>query len=270
MRTIAISAAVILLCGVCLWMAVPQPPLTGQPALLSGGANDPWRERPEYKQGDETLFRIYPDPNLAAGKPFGYLFNFQAPFSVFAGKELTITAQHKETGMKLTALGPRTITEPSPGYPGLQRFGVNFGLPLGGLWRFEVDLDGRFYGDAVLPVAEPSWEVSPEFVSGTYTMRGISKKVGFIDAGFTAGKPNKYMWHFWGTEEELDGPFAVKAVKQGSTDIIDVFTVDALAGELNGADRHAPSTMVLPSPGRWLLMAYVGDRLFGAVVVEVK
>ncbi|MGE6260754.1 hypothetical protein ACQKCU_23230 [Heyndrickxia sporothermodurans] len=70
-----------------------------------------------------------PDPNLVAGKPFGYIFHFIAPFETFKGKKLAIYAYHKETGEKITAVSPFAIKEPSPRYSSLERFTTTFEVP---------------------------------------------------------------------------------------------------------------------------------------------
>lgn len=233
--------------------------------------NGKWAVRYDYYVSNGVrLFTIYPDPQLSAGKTYGYMINFTAPFEQFEGKILTIRTVHKETGMVVTATPHIMIKEGSSGYSSLDRFTTSFALPLSGLWGYEVELDGIKYGDAVLSVAEPSWDVSPLFTSGTYQLRGIPKKVGFLDPGFIAGRVNKYMWHFWGTEEELNGNFKVKALKKGTNQLIDVFSTNYLGGKNNGADRHIPSSMSLPTSGRWQLLAYMNNQLFGSIVIDVK
>jgi hypothetical protein len=229
-----------------------------------------WTVRYDYVRDGVRLFTINPDPQLSAGKIFGYMINFTAPFEQFEGKILTIRAIHKETGMVVTATPHIMIKERTSGYSSLDRFTTSFALPLSGLWVYEVELDGIMYGDAVLSVAEPSWDVSPLFTSGTYQLRGIPNRVGFIDAGFIAGRSNKYLWHFWGTEAELNGNFKVKALKKGTHQFIDLFSADYLGGKNNGADRSIPTSMSLPTSGRWKLLAYMNDQLFGSIVIDVK
>ncbi|MFK7692598.1 DUF4871 domain-containing protein [Paenibacillus sp. HJGM_3] len=227
-------------------------------------------EKTQYYDHGKLLLSAFPDPELQAGKTAGYMFSFTAPFEAFQGKRLALRAVHVRSGQSVQAIPPTVVTEPSPGYPSLGRFTARFALPLGGIWRYEFELDGQAYANVELTVQEPSWEVSPEFRSGTYLMRGVANKVGFIDPGFLAGKTNKYMWHFWGPPEELNGKFVVKAVKQGDDQMIDVFSADALAGENNGADRHFPSSMSLPEPGLWRLLPFVNGRLIESIVVDVK
>ncbi|PFG12399.1 hypothetical protein [Bacillus sp. es.036] len=120
---------------------------------------------------------------------------------------------------------------------------------------------------------DPDLKVSDTFTSGSYKMIGDEGRLGFIygeAATFIVGQPNKYMWHFWGTDDELDGRFKVIGTNQDTNEEVVVFETNELAGAHNGADAHTPSSMQLPSSGTWELDAYVGGDLFGTVVVEVE
>lgn len=268
--TFAAALAVIVACGACLVFAGEAGELLRR-LDASGTATTDTTARPAYDDDKgNRLLEVFPDPELKAGMPYGYLFHFTAPFEELQGRTLSIRATHLRSGYRLTAAQPALITEPSSGYDSLDRHTVAFALPLSGMWRYDVELDGRPYANVILFVQEPSWEISSAFRTGSYVMRGVSGKIGFIDHGFKAGSPQKYMWHFWGADAELDGSFEVKAVKQGEERIIDVFSAPELGGPNNGADRHTPSMMTLPEPGRWRLLPYVGGRLLDSIVVEVK
>ncbi|WP_240418475.1 DUF4871 domain-containing protein [Paenibacillus periandrae] len=284
-------AILVVVSAIIVFVLLPKSVTEQGPYPTSAALTDPWTARMEYRLHNQTLFTIFPDPNLTAGKPFGYMIHFTAPFDTFAGNQIAISAYHQETGMRVIALPPQTITQPSSGYPGLERFTTTFALPLGGMWRYEVLVNNQLYGDVVLSVAEPSWMVTPTFelpyISGdgknaSYILVGEKGKAGFIVGPYLnekgmkldqqpilAGKGSKYMWHLWGSEQELEGEFKVMAVKQGSTELIQVFSTSQLGGGLNGADRTAVSSMSFPEPGRWRLMAYVNDRLLNSIVVDV-
>ncbi|UVI32721.1 DUF4871 domain-containing protein [Paenibacillus spongiae] len=234
------------------------------------GTSSVKEERLSYYEDGELKLSVFPDPELAAGRLSGYIFHMTAPFEEIKGRMLAIRAEHLDTGQQEVAVAPEEILKPSSGYPGLERYTATITLPLSGMWRYVVELDGEPYGDVILNVPEPSWEVSPEFKSGAYWLRGIEGNVGFIDAGFLAGSPQKYMWHFWQERIKLEGAFTVRAVKQGERQMIDIFSRDDLGGPINGADHNAVSTMTLPEPGKWMLLPYVGDRLLGSIVVEAK
>ncbi|MEK0314236.1 DUF4871 domain-containing protein [Cohnella sp. 56] len=247
-------------------------PWQNNPGGLSGV---PAVQNKYYDAAGRRLFTVYPEPQAEAGKKAGYMFHFDEPFAAYAGKTLTLQAVHPATGAK-EALSSEVIAQPSSGYASLERYTARFVLPLAGLWDLNVLLDGKLYGQVRLSMNEPSWDITPEFRSGAYMMRGIESEVGFIDAGFVAGKGQKYMWHFWGDDALLNGPFVLKAVKQGSDELIDVFgsaqwsSANALSGKLNGADRTAVTTMTLPEAGRWRLLPYVQGRLLDTIVVEVS
>ncbi|MCU6710215.1 DUF4871 domain-containing protein [Paenibacillus sp. J5C_2022] len=230
----------------------------------------PMEQRQAYNERNKLLLEVFPDPELKAGASYGYIFSFKAPFEELKGKELSIDAVHLETGLTDRAVKPHLIEASSSGYEGLERYTAFIALPLPGAWRYDVSLDGEKYADVVLQAGEPSWEVSDAFESGNVELTGVEGKAGFIDAGFIAGKANKYMWHFWGEDALLDGKFIVKAVKQGEEKLIEVFHAGSLGGANNGADRHMPSSMSLPEPGIWRLLPYVDGKLMESIVVEVK
>jgi hypothetical protein len=129
-------------------------------------------------------------------------------------------------------------------------------------------------------------QTSPTFKSGVYTLQGIEGRIGILaPGGFIANKPNKYMWHFWGTKEELvRTPFKVEAIDLNTGEKHQVLLEGmgtpnkkyvweysyGLGGPNNGADAHLPSGLELPNPGKWKLNAYLGGELFGSIVIDVS
>ena len=118
-----------------------------------------------------------------------------------------------------------------------------------------------------------NWNESSLFESGGYTMIGEEGRLGFIYddsevVRFYPDKVQKYMWHFWGEEQELEGELKVVATHENEDEEIYV-TSGVIGPANNGADRHAPSNMSLPKSGMWKLDAYIGDKLFGSVYVKV-
>lgn len=228
----------------------------------------PHEARHAYEANGKVLLEAFPDPELKAGSPYGYLFRFTADMEELMGKRLAIEAVHLASGQRVTAVRPFTVTEPSSGYAGLERFTARFALPLPGAWRYEATLDGRFYADIVLHAGEPSWEPSPEFAAGGYSLTGVEGKVGILSPGFVAGQTNKYMWSLWGADDELQGELVVKAVKRGDTEMVTLFE----GIELSGANSalNLPSSLTLPEPGMWRLLPFVDGVLFDSIVVEAK
>lgn len=116
-------------------------------------------------------------------------------------------------------------------------------------------------------------EVSPKFISSGSEMQGVEGKIGILGPEFVADQVNKHMWHLWGSQDELRGSFKVEAVNMKSREKINPFTVDlptSIGGPNNGADAHLPSSMKLPEPGIWQLNAYLDNKLFGSINIEVK
>ncbi|ATP40056.1 hypothetical protein CSE16_08340 [Solibacillus sp. R5-41] len=125
-------------------------------------------------------------------------------------------------------------------------------------------------------VIQHNWNESPLFESDGYTMIGEEGRLGFIydDAEvvrFYPDKVQKYMWHFWGNEDELIGDFEVLGTHENSNEKIIIVPKggNSFLSPNNGADTHYPTNMMLPKSGMWKLDAYIGDRLFGSVYVKV-
>ncbi|WP_455661324.1 hypothetical protein [Pradoshia sp.] len=110
--------------------------------------NEEWEPRNVYEKDGEVLLEVIPDP---AEKPFGYLFRFEVPFEA---EKIAIYAYHKETGEKITVISSETTKEPSSGNSTLESFSATFTAPKSGLWLFEVELDDKFYADAVVLVKD--------------------------------------------------------------------------------------------------------------------
>jgi hypothetical protein len=129
-------------------------------------------------------------------------------------------------------------------------------------------------------------QASPTFKSGVYTFYGLEGNIGLLaPGGFIANKANKYMWHFWGTKEELaQKPFRVEAINLKTNKKVKALALipdnntlemvweyaGSLGGPNNGADAHLPSSLKLPTSGLWQLDAYLGGKLKGSIVVDVK
>ncbi|WP_341202457.1 hypothetical protein [Planomicrobium okeanokoites] len=139
-----------------------------------------------------------------------------------------------------------------------------------------IEWEGQQESLILTKTDDSKWQESPLFESGSYTMIGEEEKAGFIyDGGevvrFYENKPQKYMWHFWGSQTELTGPFKVVGTHENSIEGIEV----VLEGDVlipspnNGADHHVPTLMSLPETGMWKLEAVINDKIMGTVYVEV-
>lgn len=267
----ATLGGIILIAG--LWAAAPlfHPDGARNPVHRQGAAPETdWTPRQQINNNDGTLkLEMFLGGDHTAGIPAGGMWMLHTPTQDLIGQTVQITAIHKETGMTIDELPPTEITEEMK-YFNKTRLVSRFGLPLPGLWRFEVTVDGQRIGAPVADIPDGSWTPSPSFTSGSYQMTGTPGRLGFIDPGFQAGQGNKYMWHFWGRDEELTGELAITAVKKDSTDVIDIFHASLRPGQHNGADASLPTTMSLPSPGLWRIMVSIDGQLFGSVVVEVN
>jgi hypothetical protein len=114
---------------------------------------------------------------------------------------------------------------------------------------------------------------SPLFESGSDTMIGEKGRLGFsYDDGeilrFYPDKTQKYIWYFWGEEQEFDGALKFIGTHENDEKQKVVYGGDFYKAN-NGADRQVHTSMNLPKSGMWRLDAYVGDKLFGTVFVKV-
>lgn len=124
---------------------------------------------------------------------------------------------------------------------------------------------------------ELNWEQSPLFEANGYSMIGEEGRAGFIyeDSEVDRFYPNrtqKYMWHFWGSEEGLTGEFKVVGTHEESKEHIEIEPAGNEISRLapnNGADHHIPTHMTLPKKGMWKLEAKFDEKVVGTVYVEV-
>ncbi|MFF2090367.1 DUF4871 domain-containing protein [Paenibacillus sp. NPDC058174] len=263
---IAAAAALIVY---AVWLALPN-----QIGHLLIATSDPVQleQRTTYAREGRELLEMLPGGDFEAGTPQGLIISFKEPFKVYEGKTISIKAIHAESGIEETIVAGDKITEPSSGYDTLSRYAIaGAGVPLSGYWRFTVELDSVFYGDAVLKATEPAWEESQTFVSGSYSVRGIPGRLGVTDYPFVAGQANKYMWWLWGEESELQGEFKAVAAKEGGTGLIELFSIPSTGSSVaDYADRYFPSSLMLPEAGRWRIMAYVDGKLLGSITVTAE
>lgn len=268
-RLISMTAGVLaLLLIAAVWGWRESPALQRMIPIQGWGYAAKWTPRSVYTVDGVDKLQVFPGGEAAAGSPAGAWWNLLTPIQELEGKTISISAVHRDTGTIIEELAETKITS-DMAYNDLTRVSSRFALPLSGLWRFDVMVDHEKYGDIVIDVPDSSWEPSPNFVSGSYAMSGVEGRLGFIYPDLIAGKPNKYMWHFWGRDEELTGDLVITAVKQNSSEIIDVFKSRVAPYPHNGADASLPTTMSLPSPGLWRIMVSIDGQLFGSVIVEV-
>ncbi|GIO12640.1 hypothetical protein J19TS2_21950 [Cohnella xylanilytica] len=277
----AVAAAALLL--VLVAAASLGIPSSGAPGIAGPAGDESWLPRSQYEVGGVVQWEVFPGGDLVAGKPAGAGWMIRKPLAELMGHKARIVATHRQTGLTLVELPETTIDETTAvefdrhlssafGAVDQTRLATDLALPLGGEWKFQLSLDGEPQGDVVLnvPEAADSWKPSGSFVSGPFEMTGVKDKLAFIHPGFVAGKGNKYMWHFWGTDEEIGGDFQVFGVKRGSGELVKVFEGQVRPSPHNGADAAIPSSMMLPSAGAWKLVVTINERWFGTVVVEVR
>lgn len=124
-------------------------------------------------------------------------------------------------------------------------------------------------------------------VEGDYLLIGKEGKVGFLVGSgkrgeattmpIIANQVNKYMWHFWGKENDISGNFKVVGINEDGEEHPILVVANNKVWEypklnispINGADSHTPSQMVFPTSGLWKLEIYFNEVSFDEIVVNV-
>ncbi|ANC77506.1 hypothetical protein ABE65_012135 [Fictibacillus phosphorivorans] len=116
------------------------------------------------------------------------------------------------------------------------------------------------------------------FNTGTRSdMVGNKLKIGIIAPELKAKKIDKWMWHFWGIKE---GKLMIVGYNKKSSTVSPVlydvdskknyWTKDGLGSEVNGADSHIPSNVLLNESGKWAFLVYIDNELFDILVMDLK
>ncbi|MCR2823633.1 hypothetical protein [Lederbergia panacisoli] len=249
-----------------------------------------WEIRKVYKRNGKILFTVLPHTYLSAGKPLSYLFSFKEPFDAYKGKYIEIYAIHKETGERFNVLTSEKISEPSPGYSSLDSFTTTLTLPKGGIWKYQVYLNNKLYGDVVLSVEEETFLPIniPNFVQKSdfekidwnqkavyidHNILGNENKSGVIGADMPSVNINqKWMWHLWWTESPKEKMLTVVGFHKETGTVHQILTTDwsiGLGGTNNGADAHIPSSVNFPVAGEWAILLYVDGKLFDILAYNI-
>lgn len=121
-------------------------------------------------------------------------------------------------------------------------------------------------------VKEEKWEDnSPIFTNEIGDMFGKEGSIGIIGSKTVTENGQKWMWHFWGTEDISNKEWEVKAFKQGEEHGINPITFKdehliPRGEEING---HARSAVMFTSSGLWKLKVYIGDKFFDEIIVDI-
>ncbi|MGV2685788.1 DUF4871 domain-containing protein, partial [Clostridium perfringens] len=165
---ITASAFMILLIA-AVWGWRESPALQRMIPIQGLGYAAKWTPRSVYTEEGVDKLQAFPGGDYAAGSPAGAWWNLLPPVQELEGKTIHITAVHRDTGTTLEELAETEITS-DMAYDNFTRVSSRFGIPLAGVWRFDVMVDQEKYGDIVIDVPDSSWEPSPSFRSGNYAM----------------------------------------------------------------------------------------------------
>ena len=101
---------------------------------------------------------------------------------------------------------------------------------------------------------------------------GSGKKGEVVGTPIIANEINKYMWHFWGEEETINGDFKVVGTNEDGEEhpVLVIANEEVWEYPNNGADSHIPSNMVFSTSRLWKLETYFNEDLFGEIVINVE
>lgn len=270
LKVYGLIGTAVVLAAALLLMSVKLSPQQSPWNLASRGSGEgtakgTWEPHSAYVKGKKTLIEAIPGDDYEAGRASGCYWILEMPYDELQNSSVRITATNRDTGFTLTEL-PDTQIDRTMGLKDSIRLGSKFGMPYAGMWRFDVFIDGQKKGDVVFDIPDSNWEIAPDFDLNNTTVTGDIMSMGYVSSGFTAGQPNKFLWHFF-AGGELKGPLRVDAVKQGTQDVRSILESN-LGGEY--FNKTLPSTMELPEAGLWRLLVYVNDQFYDSMIVKVK
>lgn len=136
--------------------------------------------------------------------------------------------------------------------------------------------------------AEENWDVTSTFTVKSEdhetVLRGVDGEVAFLNTmEFIVGQQGKTRWFFWGEElkEINEGNFKLIGIHKGTGEeqtlvdsnnweIVNPEYKDVETKSILGAQSSQHTVFSIPSPGLWRLNAYIGEKFYGSIVVEVK
>ena len=121
-------------------------------------------------------------------------------------------------------------------------------------------------------IKEEQWEDnSPTFTSEFGEMFGKEGSIGIIGSKTVTENGQKWMWHFWGTEDISNKEWEVKAFKHGEEATVNPITFkdEQLTPRGDVINGHARSAVLFPSSGIWKLKVYIDEKFFDEINVDI-
>ncbi|MCM3704967.1 MULTISPECIES: DUF4871 domain-containing protein [Cytobacillus] len=121
-------------------------------------------------------------------------------------------------------------------------------------------------------IKEEKWEDnSPTFTNEYGEMFGKEGSIGIIGSKTVTENGQKWMWHFWGTENISYKEWEVKAFKQGEEEAINPITFkdEQLTPRGDVINGHSRSAVLFPSSGLWKLKVYIDGEYFDEIIVDI-
>lgn len=122
-------------------------------------------------------------------------------------------------------------------------------------------------------IKEEKWEDNNSTFTNEYgEMFGKEGSIGIIGSKTVTENGQKWVWHFWGTEDISYKGWEVKALKQGEEESINPIKnkdveLSPRGNEING---HARSSVLFPSSGLWKLKVYIDGEFYDEIIVDIN
>jgi hypothetical protein len=132
----------------------------------------------------------------------------------------------------------------------------------------------------VYEIPNDSWDLSPTFEHFvkvedakelSYTIIGYEDTLGITGAiPIFAEKAHKIFWFYFGEETIYDKPVEVKAIKEGTEELVDLHSGTFYKGaEVSVDSVNMPSTLQFPSEGLWKILVYIDGEFYESILIEV-
>lgn len=119
---------------------------------------------------------------------------------------------------------------------------------------------------------EEKWEDNSVTFATVYgEMFGKEDSFGIIGSKSVTENGQKWMWHFWGTEDISYKKWEVTAFKQGGEEAINpiIFKDELLTPRGDAIKGNARSAVLFPSSGLWKLKVYIDGEYFDEIIVDI-
>jgi hypothetical protein len=104
----------------------------------------------------EVVVEASPGGGFVAGTPSGCWWSIHFPFEEIKDKNFKIIANHPKTKKQFSEIELARIGDKGIDYNGFTRVSSEFYIPISGVWKFDVYIDGNLLGSVIFDVPDSS------------------------------------------------------------------------------------------------------------------